>query len=212
MKLHEGKLSLRHASEDQNPIRQPVQLFQKDLAGLPARSLLSSPAACVLRSVLVYTRPRKTERVAVSCGQSSVSLLARTSEECTTFHEVCYELIYESGWGSAQITGAICFTQIRVSVLFMTQKHCAIVSARQLQTLRYILCTRCETDSALKLTLPALTTDTVHQRCPKHRLRSQCRVKRQTKNGCWSWVFERGYSGRCTGVKTAVSAFVSCLR
>ena len=51
LKLHEGKLSLRHGSEDQNPIRQPVQLFERDLAGLPARSLLwSQPAFCVLSS------------------------------------------------------------------------------------------------------------------------------------------------------------------
>ncbi len=129
LKLHERKLSLRHGSEDQNPVWQPVQLYQKDSGALPARSLLWPPAGCILHFVLIYTRSRKNERVAVSCGQSSVSLLARTPEECTTIYELCYELCYESSRGSAQITGATCFTQIRVSVLSVTQEHCAVVSA-----------------------------------------------------------------------------------
>ncbi len=49
----------------------------------------------------------------------------------------------------------------------MTQKHCAVVSACQLQVLRYNFCTLCATESALKLTVPAPTTDTVHQRAQK---------------------------------------------
>lgn len=86
LKLHEGKLSLRHRSADQSPFGLSIgPTFKKGQGSLLARSLSRSSAACVLRYVLLYM-PREIVCFGVSSGHSSVSLLARRMHDsCTTF-------------------------------------------------------------------------------------------------------------------------------
>jgi len=133
LKLHEGKLSLRHRSADQSPFGLSIgPTFKKGQGSLLARSLSRSSAACVLRSVLLYTCPEKLYVLAFHLATRAFHFWP---EECTTRARLLRVVRLDTSRRSAQITGAICFIQIRVSVLPMTQKHCAVVSACQLQML-----------------------------------------------------------------------------
>ena len=164
LKLHEGKLSLRHRSADQSPfghsIGPTISKRTRDSPGQIVITVISS-----LRSALCSLIHAQRNCM----FWRFIWPLERFTFECTTRARLLRVVRLDSSRRSAQITGAICFIQIRVSVLPMTQKHCAVVSACQLQLLTYIYCTRCETDSAraLQLTLSA-PTDTLHQRAQEN--------------------------------------------